>query len=856
MTTPKMKLVYTISALAIGIFIPGTLAFDIHTHAAMTAKGVDKSTFGTSPSNSPLLIRLGLRDADGIFGNRYIGFGPTLLSRYATTYEGGVIDAVSKIVPGFPGSQTIAGWIVRGAVREDDNTVETPRINETDSDPAPVFNRVLGHFFDPIGNVGLSIGRTGPTAADWALIATATVPDGAIASRENNYKISDAREAMWRALTLKKILPSGTLEQIIPIGGLVSIAADEAERKAYWAATFRTLGDTVHLVQDMAQPQHTRLDKHSGLACPNPILQIDVCVGGHASFFENYLKARTLQSGSFSLDESPNLTPPVPNPLNARLTTRAQLNYAGYSIPSFATYRDFFATATGSGNATGKGLANYSNRGFYSFGTNINGSSFPAPSPTGASLGTETISGDAFVDMTGRKLAGSLKVLTGTVVDYAVPSGTAAAVRLSTEGLWDQFLLQYGSGPRYTLNYYNYDAQADLLIPRAVAYSAGLIDYFFRGQMEITPPDEGVYSLVDHYDFSGANKNPTDAAGGFKGFKTIKLKLRNTTPDIGAAPQIMPGGTLVAVLKFRRNTNYLDDLSTEPAGATALDSYLAGRSTNEEIVVSSRVKDAAGITLGTSVAVNTTAETYYFEFDQELPINATDIYLQVVYRGVLGNETDAVVVQTVNISEPTYLTYMNDTDYVKIGGSVYTLDQITTPDLLDQIKARQCLNTDGTRLIPGACFQPLPLSYPLKWWNPGPGSSGGAQTNAVVALPAPKTYHRFAMLTPVDAPAIIDQSANVDCQPNAAIQVPGRQLQIDLEGNPPTNVTKTVNVWPGPPTTGVRYRGVRGFNYSCVHNGDGSAPGSLDDRATKMSELPAANKKPVQTGGFNFRAPQ
>ena len=31
---------------------------------------------------------------------------------------------------------------------------------------------------------------------------------------------------------------------------------------------------------------------------------------------------------------------------------------------------------------------------------------------------------------------------------------------------------------------YNYDAQADLLIPRAVAYSAGLLDSFFRGLIE------------------------------------------------------------------------------------------------------------------------------------------------------------------------------------------------------------------------------------------------------------------------------------------------------------------------------------------------------------------------------------
>ena len=99
---------------------------------------------------------------------------------------------------------------------------------------------------------------------------------------------------------------------------------------------------------------------------------------------------------------------------------------------------------------------------------------------------------------------------------------------------------------------------AGIALASAVAYSAG-IDYFFRGQLEITLPDEGVYSLVDHRDFSGEGPPATDAVSGFKGFKTIKLKLRNVTPDIAPsgggtiAPQTMPGGNLVAVLKFTRN---------------------------------------------------------------------------------------------------------------------------------------------------------------------------------------------------------------------------------------------------------------------------------------------------------------
>ena len=53
----------------------------------------------------------------------------------------------------------------------------------------------------------------------------------------------------------------------------------EDTRKAYWATTFRALGDVIHLVQDMAQPQHTRSEIH-------PL--------GMRKEFENYIEARAI----------------------------------------------------------------------------------------------------------------------------------------------------------------------------------------------------------------------------------------------------------------------------------------------------------------------------------------------------------------------------------------------------------------------------------------------------------------------------------------------------------------------------------------------------------------------------------
>jgi len=819
--TTNWKRLFRDALLQAGILagLSSANAFEVTTHAVMTSQAWSRFI----ASDPGALNRLGLVDLENAFNiSAYYDFRPgsgdVAISRNTLDFEFKKIREIGEK------PFSISGWLMRGAIREDDDV--SPSDESPKEDPRGDFHRVFSHFHDPVNDRGLFVAKSlGAKASDWALAPDASTPffiiDGA-PQRYNSFNLATFHEAQWVALTGTD--KAGT-----------KVAFNSNDRNTYWATAFRALGDIVHLNQDMAQPQHTRNDGHTG--------RLAGIIVGHKSVFERYTDARVRGILGFSNRDDtadPNIA------INPQPVT-----YAGYPMPSFTQYSDYWATTAKTG------LADYSNKGFFSIGTLPSNwaNSYTFPSKDESTYTEEKVT---ITRWSGQEVSGWIPKATlfiGSVPDATGLQPAASNVPLFAKSIWEesrQTLTQPLFGPLQTLTKANYDAAIDLLIPRAVAYSAGILQHAFRGRLEVKPPDEGVYSLVDHFEFSGANQTTTAPMTGFKGFKTIKLKLRNATPDIGAAPQIMPGGTLVAVLKFHRNNNYVDDLSAEPAGDTALDSYIAGRSSSEEIVVSSRVKDAAGATLGASIPVTNTAETLFFEFDQELPINATDVYLQVVYRGVLGNETDAVVVQTVNLSEPTYLTYMNDTDYVKLGGSVYTLEQIATDiALIGQVRPLiPCLNSSENQLT-GACFKPLALSHALKWWNPGSGSSGSAQTNATVALPAPKTYHRFAMLTPLDAPAIIDQSANLDCQPNTPIPVPGRQLQIDIEGNPPANVAKIVNVFPG----GMRDRGVKGFVFSCVHIGDGSPPGSPDDRATKMSELPEASLKPKQASGFNFRAP-
>jgi hypothetical protein len=651
------KLLVVVAMMAMTLSLD-TLAYDTPTHAAMTSAAIQQSQITSKPNDSLILKKLGLYNKDDVFKERYIDIGSIPTNRNGTSFENDIMKDVRKVITDIPQPYTIPGWILRGTIREDDNTKETPQGTPQGDEPGGVFQRSYGHFYDPYYNRGLTVGpRTlGVKATDWALTPGSTIPVTPIANPiagQNRYNIPAAREAMWRALTLTEISANGTLTKITPIGGLVSYAADEAERKAYWATTFRAVGDMVHLIQDMAQPQHTRNDAHAGLGC---IPGTDICVAGHASFYEEYMNARTLQSESFSLDEG--LTSTSKGTL--RRTTRPQLDYCCYAPPKFANYKDYFSTG---GN--GKGMADYSNRGFFSFGTNLGDfSPLVYPQPSESNLGDVTISGSNVLDMSGNVVDGGNATMTfkvGTVTD-ALTGSADAGVKLSTLGIFDQFLIEKKFAPRYTLNYYNYDDQAKLLIPRAVGYSAGLIDYFFRGTLEIRKPTEGVFAAVDHAKPENqCTFNPGTNPG--CGFKKIKTKLKNATADIvvpnggGTFKQDMSGGKLYAVAKYHNNACFDPSFQSPIYG----NSFNTGCHSAEEVITLSDAYSATPFTLNAGEE-----KELEFTFNTNaIPFSATDLYIQVVYRGKLGAEDDAVVVGTYDVSEPTFITLANYTD-VKI----------------------------------------------------------------------------------------------------------------------------------------------------------------------------------------------
>jgi hypothetical protein len=298
------------------------------------------------------------------------------------------------------------------------------------------FARSLNHFYNPLTQSSL----LGIPSPDWALEDKKDVSD-----QFSSFK--NAREHFYRALT----------------------SSDTDESEKYFGLTFETLGNVIHHPQDMAQPQHVRDDEHCD------IFPCKVIGRHNPSAYELYalnLRGALVVSGYPSI----------------------------YSLPSpgpFTTTRSLWTTPDG------KGIADYTNRGFVSAATNFRGTEtniqhvpgFPNPNGVGAVIEKRQITD---TDLRGPKgpnqpLEGALYFIQTPVKDNL--TGESVLSRTSTFSIFDADLMQTGQEAVFSLNEYNHKAASDLLTKRAVAYSAGLIDYFFRGKLgaeDVTFTDGGI----------------------------------------------------------------------------------------------------------------------------------------------------------------------------------------------------------------------------------------------------------------------------------------------------------------------------------------------------------------------------
>jgi hypothetical protein len=310
----------------VSLVVCGTAsAYELGTHGKLTYEAYKLSVL----LDSQFLSDLGIQNGKNPFGETYYDVSSSTIKERARQQ----FEQQSKRMPDGTEPLSVEGWLMRGAIREDDAKEEE---NPQDDPFNPDLRRPLHHFYDPVLNRPLTV--TGLSlidsdihkAPDWAVGSrdAFTQPNTPEANRRNHFTVFDAREAMYRALTGRDSQNN-------------VVASTETDRNKYWATTFRALGDTIHLLQDMGQPQHTRNDQHAG---KTPTL-----VTGEESVFEKYIDARARGDSTYDID-------------GVTVKTLATLTYTGYTPPTFTKYSDFWSTRTGT---TGLGLADYSNRGFF-----------------------------------------------------------------------------------------------------------------------------------------------------------------------------------------------------------------------------------------------------------------------------------------------------------------------------------------------------------------------------------------------------------------------------------------------------------------------------------------------------------
>ena len=342
------------------------------------------------------------------------------------------LDSFLKSVLGFEFPQGIA-QLINGGQRVVDLIADG---SVQEDSPA---TRVLHHFHDPTRTwdqagerfAGIPVGNS---SVVWSQMS----PQGACCG---NYAWKNARDAYFEALT-------GTTD---------------LQRKQKYAEMFRTLGHLIHHVQDAAVPSHTRNDNHLQ---PFPFTLFPDSDPFHHWADRDDAGLTRINTVTQALRFDPSiLNQASPNPLArvpiARIIDKTDGDF-GVLSPNFNI-----------------GLAEYSNANFISKGT-ARSTFYQYPTylqlefPIGTSPNGAQRRYARFRQGFGEQ-------------DYWV--GVSSRMALFANATVPPDAIDFGLDDNV------HDGYGRKLFPRAIGYSAGLIDYFFRGQVDTADPPLG-YVLV------------------------------------------------------------------------------------------------------------------------------------------------------------------------------------------------------------------------------------------------------------------------------------------------------------------------------------------------------------------------
>ncbi len=336
----------------------------------------------------------------------------------------------------------IIDWLRYGAEKEDAD--KYPPLEDLSVRP-------LNHFHEPISNLGLN-GHllNGMSALEWA-------QDDAAQSNEieGDQSWSTLRNLFYIALTI-----------------------DDGEdgsakiREETYAQLFKGLGHQMHLVQDMAVPYHVRNDAHIYDSAQGGEWWKSVWVRKNPLYFETWAKKHPVDINKFAqsagTDDFPNLLFDEPFP--------------GVESPISQLWNANVYDGTNPSSTNEQGLAEYTSSNFFSEGTRFaaEDGSQNLPYPKRSSL-------EPFIDSDGwfEKV-------------YLAKQGDGENVTHFVRAPYLYFLTYPNiQNSCFYLDENCHKDYAQKLVPRAVGYSAALLDYFFRGKMEL------MLEVSDQGDFLG-----------------------------------------------------------------------------------------------------------------------------------------------------------------------------------------------------------------------------------------------------------------------------------------------------------------------------------------------------------------
>lgn len=385
----------------------------------------------------------------------------------------GFLKGTDEIIEGIE----VYKWLGDGGEKED----------EPDSLLRTVANqgRSNNHFHNPLlpwneaglNDTVLGIRYTGQSSILWS-----QNPDQNIGGK---WSWQDARKYFYTALTGRDL--NGNV-----------MAATKKEREKYFADTFRAIGQQMHLVQDASVPSHARNDIHILFAIEG---WIELLRNKESGIFNTWItNAKSYDKSIFNLSQ--NASAPIPI---SRIIDTDQ--YTGYN-PEITTTKAI-------------GLIEYANANFLSEDTAFR--YFPYPNWDGVEKIDYGIKDPR--DPSRLVLRQYYKKVRHGEINEGI------GYRLATVGFLKDYSLQYFPAndaiirtfERPALDSEVYRDYASLLIPKAVGYSAGLLNYFFRGEMDMVPDDATGSGFVIE------NKTDESMNGIFELFYDTKTDERKRT---------------------------------------------------------------------------------------------------------------------------------------------------------------------------------------------------------------------------------------------------------------------------------------------------------------------------------------